>query len=210
MIDGEVSDVCTGVVEYVAARSRAHLFWRNSPIAKVRSLEIDERGRVGELILVRLLRAIGRHVEHDETTSMDKDWDFVCDLLRWESKLATATTPKGGGAITFQHEGIDKTRHWHGLAMLDLAPQALYLTLRPRKWIQWSKLHHRRSASFYKLDTTLSMRASTTLYVGGNELTSLERFEAIWAQGESEVREAEAGVPRPKGYGEDTPQEVLL
>ena len=193
MADPTIGAVWAGVVRKVEA-DRPRDPWKGSLFAEVRGYEIDTRGRFGELLVVGMLRAMGRNdVVHDDTTSVDKDWDIQTGGLDWEIKLATATSPSSpGGALKFQHESIDRTRHWHGLALVDVAPNDLYLTIMARKGIDWKRLHQRKSQSLYKLDTTLSRHPKVTLpFVGDNAVRTLDDFRRLWEAGEIEVLRCE-------------------
>ena len=117
-------------------------------------LEIDSRGEVGENFLPQALKQTGHTVQIDrQANPQEKCWDIkVNEKIMIEIKTAT----QGKKTKTFQHERIMVERPWHALALLDIAPEDIYLTLAPKNTIPvrkknniWTvnekKVHMRRS-----------------------------------------------------------------
>ena len=128
--------------------------WIHSSHEIITKLEIDQRGEAGENFMATCLRQNGHKVEIDRTTDpQEKSWDIrVDDNIMIEIKTAT----QGKKTKTFQHERIMVERAWHALALLDIAPEDIYLTLAPKNTIPvrrknniWTvnekKVHMRRS-----------------------------------------------------------------
>ena len=159
--------------------------WPQATYGGVKQLEIDERGKIGERLVVALLRKIGgRTVDYNENaTDEDKHWDFICEGLRYEVKTATL----GKDGITFQHESIYKTRLYDGLIFVDIAPNDIYISAFPKKGIVWKLLHSRKDSAFYKWDTHL--RESRKWPVAQNRIETLEDFNRIFSEAESRIRE---------------------
>lgn len=86
------------------------------------------------------LRQTGHKVEIDRTTDpQEKSWDIrVDDTIMIEIKTAT----QGKKTKTFQHERIMVERPWHALALLDIAPEDIYLTLAPKNTIPVRKANN--------------------------------------------------------------------
>ena len=128
--------------------------WIHSSHELITELEIDQRGEAGENFMTTCLRQNGHKVEIDRTTDpQEKSWDIRVDnKIMIEIKTAT----QGKKTKTFQHERIMVERPWHALALLDIAPEDIYLTLAPKNTIPvrkknniWTvnekKVHMRRS-----------------------------------------------------------------
>lgn len=107
--------------------------WIHSSHELITELEIDQRGEAGENFMAACLRQNGHKVEIDRTTDpQEKSWDIrVDDNIMIEIKTAT----QGKKTKTFQHERIMVERAWHALALLDIAPEDIYLTLAPKNTI---------------------------------------------------------------------------
>jgi len=160
----------TALAEVVKNRKKPVTIWKGSPLERWGSEEIDTRGTAGELLVVKLLEAGGRKPDYQkDTTHTDKDWDFMCNGLRYEVKAARigTTTRK------FQHENIYKTRHYDGIILVDIAPNEIYISCWAKVDIPFDKetergghapkgaqrsytLHRRKDSSFYKWDTGIT------------------------------------------------------
>ena len=155
--------------------------WAGSPYADLHALEIDQRGNAGERFVALMLEEMGREVDYQpDTTHAEKDWDLMCDGLRHEVKTATL----GKEGATFQHENIDRARHYDGLILADFAPEEVYISCWAKCAIEWGKLHRRADGSFYKWDTRLAANPDRCRFpVNGNLVRTLDdfrvRFEAM-------------------------------
>ena len=139
--------------EAVARKKPPKTEWAGSPFEAFGKEEIDTRGAAGELLAVKLLEEGGRTTDyHANTTHQDKDWDFMCDGLRYEVKTAT----KGKSAPTFQHENIYKSRRYDGMILVDIAPDAIYISCWAKVDIPFGRLHRREPRGDYKWDTSLT------------------------------------------------------
>ena len=130
---------------------------------RMRRIEIDSRGDVGELFLRDVLVDLGHKVEMDRTTdSANKHWDLKVD---GDICLEVKTASKGANDI-FQHEKIFRQRRFDALVLVDIAPNDVYLTMAPKHTLpfkkpnsNWSvnnkKLHHRKPTGDYKWDLSL-------------------------------------------------------
>lgn len=146
----------TAIAEVIARQTPAKTEWDGSPLADFMRVEIDTRGSVGELLVVKLLESGGRAVVYNQdATAEEKHWDFMCDNLTYEVKTASV----GKDGKTFQHENIFKTRLYDGLVLVDIAPDEIYMSLWPKAAIPWKELHSRKDSSFFKWDTSLSNEA---------------------------------------------------
>ncbi len=153
-------------------RSQDKHGWHDGKFKKIRSIQTDNRGDVGELFIVHLLKSIGKKVKHTAATNPQlKQWDIVVetDDLTLEVKTASLgiTTP------SFQHENLEKDRNYDGLILLDIAPNNLYLTCLCKECIDWKNPHRRRSSTFYKMDLKLKD-------VQEREIKTLDDFERIY------------------------------
>lgn len=113
------------------------------------SLEIDERGQVGEGLCAEIFKIKGCKVDYDPNqTDYEKGWDLKVDGIKLEIKTATI----GKTNPTFQHEGLSPQRDFQGIIFVDVAPNDIYLTCLTKKEINWKKLHHRKNSGVYKMD----------------------------------------------------------
>ena len=147
----------TAIAEVVAGQKPAKTMWDDTPLADFGRVEIDTRGSVGELLVVKLLEAGGRApVYNQDATDAEKHWDFMCDGLSYEVKTASL----GKAGRTFQHENIYKGRKYDGLIFVDIAPEDIYISMWAKSEIKWKELHFRHHGGFYKWDTSLTSLAS--------------------------------------------------
>ena len=107
--------------------------WIHSTHELITELEIDQRGEAGENFMATCLRQNGHKVEIDRTTDpQEKSWDIRVDN---KIMIEIKTAIQGKKTKTFQHERIMVERAWHALALLDIAPEDIYLTLAPKNTI---------------------------------------------------------------------------
>lgn len=137
--------------------------WDEGPFVGIRELQPDNRGEVGERFLCKLFEELGYRVELSQVTDpTKKHWDLRIDgATKLEVKTATL-----GSTRTFQHENLEKDRDFDGVVLLDVAPDAIYLTFAAKGSIPWTskndrwtrapkKLHRRRQGIAYKWDLSL-------------------------------------------------------
>lgn len=150
----EIQKHAAEAINAVISRQKpAAITWTGSPLAKFTHVQIDTRGTVGELLLVNLLKAGGRKpVYNENTTDLEKHWDFMCNNLKYEVK--TASLGKKGD--TFQHEEIFKSRLYDGLIFVDIAPDNIYISMWAKADIKWNEIHFRANGAYYKWVTSLT------------------------------------------------------
>lgn len=177
----EIKEIVTNVIAEVTKANPSS--WAGSDFAGVKLVEIDNRGDIGELIVVKMLRALGRDVSYNPgATSEDKNWDLICDDFFYEVKTATL----GKDEITFQHENIYKTRQYDGLIFVDIAPNDLYVSCFDKRSIDWRSLHHRKDSVFYKWDTHLKETRKNPVLQ--NRITQLSDFQEKFENMENKIK----------------------
>jgi len=177
-------DIKTMVTEAISEVTDANPSgWEGGDFAAAKLVEIDNRGDIGERIVVKMLRALGRDVSYQPgATSEDKGWDLICDDFSFEIKTATL----GKDGVTFQHENIYKTRTYDGLIFVDIAPNDIYVSCFDKRAIDWRAIHRRKDSAFYKWDTHL--KATRKFPVLQNRIDSLADFQRIFEKAEAEIR----------------------
>lgn len=123
---------------------------------KIKVLNNDDTGEVGELLLNEIFTKYGYKVEYEKAiTSLDKYWDIVIDDIKIEVKTATI----GSSADTFQHEKFFQNREYDAFMFLDFTPNDLYVVIARKQDINWDKLTKRVVngifTSEYKFDLSL-------------------------------------------------------
>lgn len=173
-----MTEISTILVNSIAIVARANpKKWAGSAHSTMMDLEIDSRGEVGETFLADALIQLGHEVEVDRTTDAgSKPWDLRVDgNVLIEVKTATL----GKSNAIFQHERIIQGRGWDALALVDIAPDDVYLTLAAKQTIPfrraaqvWTKhpkkLHLRGGGGDYKWDLTLNDVANRRLAALGD------------------------------------------
>ena len=145
------------IAEVLAGQKPPQTIWDGTPLEEFGRVEIDTRGSVGELLVVKLLEEGGRApVYNRDATDTEKHWDFMCDGFSYEVKTASL----GKGGRTFQHENIYKGRKYDGLIFVDIAPEDIYISMWAKSEIKWRELHFRHHGGFYKWDTSLTSLSS--------------------------------------------------
>ena len=157
--------------------------WSASRFKSIRELSVDTRGELGEEFVKLLLEELGYSVIWARTTDRtQKHWDLqVDDKVTLEVKTATL----GSDGKAFQHENIEKDRNYDVLVLLDIAPDAIYLTAAPKhslpfnerndNWtINPKRMHRRAHGIQYKWD--LSRKD-----VARREIRSLDDVKRIMA-----------------------------
>ena len=138
--------------------------WIAGRFKEIKALSTDSRGELGEDFLAELFEQLGHEVTQTKVTDRtQKHWDILLDG-RLKLEVKTATLGKEGRM--FQHENIERDRNFDILVLLDIAPDAIYLTLAPKKTLpfnernsNWTKnpkkMHRRATGIHYKWDLSL-------------------------------------------------------
>lgn len=102
--------------------SNSNQIWKPSDkFFELRTLSIDQRGRIGEVFVKNVFKELNMDVNGDENGH--GDWDVEVNNIKIEVKLATLDVNK-----KFQHEGIKSSKLWDLVAFVDVAPNELYVT----------------------------------------------------------------------------------
>ena len=181
----EVEGIVRKCIDELADNAPAQ--WEGHLYGGVKLIEIDNRGDVGELIVVNMLKALGREdVSYSKgTTHEEKDWDFMCGEYSYEVKTATL----GKDGITFQHEGIEKTRQYDGLIFVDIAPDEIFISGYCKKDIPWYELHRRANSTAYKWNTNI--KETRKHCVKQNKVVELLDFAKIFERLETRIRNSQ-------------------
>lgn len=145
--------LCTITAQVLSARKDKH-GWDKGLFADILLLSADERGEVGERLIESLLSDAGvegvtRSGALDRT---QKHWDIRTADIDIEVKTATL----GRNVSTFQHESIEKDRNYHVIVMVDIAPNAVYITWTAKQSMPFKKMHRRANSNAYKWDFKLA------------------------------------------------------
>ena len=123
-------------------------------VKKMRKLSIDQRGAVGENFITVLFKESGCQAERNTGLKNEKDYDILVDKrIKIEIKTATLTA----STKAFQHESLDRTRHYDWICFLDIAPEAVFISFRSKKDLDknWRQRVHVRPDGRGKLDLKL-------------------------------------------------------
>ncbi len=147
------------------------LWKKESPHIKIKHIDIDSRGQVGEQFLLNIFKMHGNYNTEDIGKGHES-YDIKINEFKIEVK--TATQGKTG---TFQHEGLTYDEDWDMVAFLDITPDEIYFNLFKKDEFTFKndeiylklktqerpkKLHHRgkdnsgekATGAGYKLDLT--------------------------------------------------------
>lgn len=150
-----IDELLTDIIRATLRERQDRHGWDDGVFADILRLSIDQRGRVGEALLAQALCAAGVPgvtLAAGKKDRTNKHWDIRTADMDIEVKTATL----GRNTNTFQHESIERDRQYHALALLDIAPNDVYLTWKTKARIDWRALHRRANSNFYKLDLKLS------------------------------------------------------
>ncbi len=154
------NDILNKIEEILNRKSNQKFDWNDSLYEDLKNyLSIDERGQLGEEVIVSILKNNKKFkVEYDASvTDPTKGFDFKCNGVKIEIKTATITSKSG----MFQHEHLLAQRDFDAILFLDIAPNNIYLTAVKKEDIIWSKKRtdgadkqalHRRPNGDYKCD----------------------------------------------------------
>ena len=186
------------LVDMIASKAesdRKNNVWVKGAFMQIRALTPDTRGELGEEFVERLLVSLGYTVERSNVTDRTKKhWDLRVNGVALEIKTATV----GKSGRSFQHENIEKDRDYDGIVLLDIAPDAIYLTAASKKdlpfnspndlWTKSPKQMHRRAHGIqYKWDLSIKDVADREI----KSLTDVERLMADLLPPVSEPNTAE-------------------
>lgn len=87
---------------------------------KYRNLSIDQRGRIGEHLLRDIFEAEGYDVKYVDNDH--GDYDIEVGKIKIEVKTASLDVN-----FKFQHEGIKNSKKWDMIALVDIAPNDVYI-----------------------------------------------------------------------------------
>lgn len=163
MTDNNLVEILTNLIEESIAHS-GDTAWDEGEFVRIRNLQLDNRGEVGEKFIAEALIAIGHKAEMSPVTDpAKKHWDvLVDDKIKLEVKTATLGSNK-----VFQHENIEKERDFDAIVLLDIAPDEIYITFAAKSTLPWTqpnsnwtqtsrRMHRRRSSAVYKWDLKLT------------------------------------------------------
>lgn len=160
------NDLLISIIHEKAIEAQKQDVWQQKDVkfALIKDLSLDTRGVVGEEFIKQLLENMGYSVERNEITDRtNKHWDLrVNGKVTLEVKTATI----GKEGRTFQHENIERDRNYDALILLDIAPDAIYLTVAKKGLLPFSRpndnftatprnMHRRAQGIQYKWDLTL-------------------------------------------------------
>lgn len=154
--------------------------------AEMLDLEIDARGNVGELFVSRLLQDRGDSVVHnDQINPQDKQWDI--EVTRRGEIPITAevkTATMGKKTQTFQHENLPRNRDCDILALIDIAPDAVYGTIALPSELPWGEPDDRWTATPKKMTLRKDSQAYkwtlTIRDVQDREIVTPAKFYSMW------------------------------
>lgn len=156
--------------------------WESGKFRKIRSMQPDKKGDLGEDFIVWLLQESGRSTTCTRRTDpTNKQWDIRVDSDSITLEVKTATL--GYSNSTFQHEGLEQNRRCDGIVFLDISPDTLYITCFCKHTFNWKAAHHRRYGVQFKKDLTLKW-----LKESGHEVRNIDDFERQYAPMLAEIR----------------------
>ena len=145
-------------------QKKKNVWTAGSKFNAIRTLQMDNRGEVGEEFVATVLSVLGYETKYNnETNPTKKHWDI---LVGGKIKLEVKTASLGQDGKMFQHEEFEKDRNYDAVVLVDIAPNDLYLTVAPKdtlpfvqandNWtINQKKMHRRRKGISYKWDLSL-------------------------------------------------------
>lgn len=131
----DAKDLLSGIIQKAIA-SQPSSAWDVGIFGTIKTLEIDNRGTVGEAFVAESLRALGHSITHNREKHVTrKHWDIKVDeTIVLEIKTATL-----GNRGTFQHESLTPGRNYDGLVLVDIGPDDVYVTFAAHQALPWRK-----------------------------------------------------------------------
>jgi len=159
-----INDLLTDLIVAALCERKDLHGWDTGAFAELLKLSIDQRGRVGEELIATALRKGGVQdvTRGGGKNRRKKQWDIRTADMTIEVKTATL----GRNTATFQHERIERNRQWDALALLDIAPNAVYLSWATEGSLDWRNMHRRDPEGYHKKDLKLAVLESGNLPVG--------------------------------------------
>lgn len=164
MSDYIKNDILDKIREILDRKSKQKFDWNDSLYEDLKNyLSIDERGQLGEEIIVNILKSNENFdIKYDSSvTDPTKGFDFICNSIKIEVKTATITSNNG----MFQHEHMHSQRDFDAILFLDIAPNNIFLTAVKKEDIIWARKRtdgedkqalHRRPNGDYKCDFNIN------------------------------------------------------
>jgi hypothetical protein len=136
-------EIITNLIADYIQTSKKKNFWGGSPFFELLELGIDERGKFGEELVCRLLRA---HTDlncdwdgNKNTAREDKTiWDIYINLLETEIKTAM----RGTENPTWQHEKIVQEPVWRKIIFVDIDYSGIWFTVQNHSEIPFESNKH--------------------------------------------------------------------
>lgn len=159
-----INDLLTRLIDAALQARKDPHGWDAGTFADLLRLPIDQRGRVGEKLIAAALQEGGVQnvTRAGDKNRRKKQWDIRTADMTIEVKTATL----GRNAVTFQHERIEKNRQWDALALLDIAPNDVYLSWATHESLDWHNMHRRDPEGYHKKDLRLADLESGNLPAG--------------------------------------------
>lgn len=163
----DIKSIILNKIKEIQGRKPPQMFdWIDSLYENIKFLSIDERGQLGEEIAVEVLKSFQCTVDYNPSrTGAVIGWDFICNNLKIETKLATITIGTG----LFQHENLHSQRDFDGILFIDVAPNEVYLTAVCKKDTLWRELHRRPNGD-YKCDFSIK-------HIQSNSIPKFEKYK---------------------------------
>ena len=168
-----IADILKQIMREELALHQKKSGWVNATFEDIRRLQIDSRGEIGEKFIAKMLLELGYKVEFSNVTNpRNKQWDLEVD---GKTKLEVKTASRGASGNTFQHESLDKNRLYDAIVLLDIAPEAVYISLYTQVNFPWARSHRRKDSIYYKYDTKVKQ-----LEESGKRIDTLADFKAAF------------------------------
>lgn len=191
------------IIESLKEFEKDYKPYENTPFEQLLTLTSDDRGKWGEKFLHNNIKLSGLKSKWDgdsNTGNMDGSvYDILINLnRRTEVKTATNGLNKRSRKLTntWQHENIYEENIWDDLLLLDINPNAFYLTHIPHSKMCFGEVRHTilekkstKHLTGWKFDTSRAslirgLEAGITIYIdvdkNGNisddDKTKLRRF----------------------------------
>lgn len=170
---GSIGSILRKVLKKELHQQSRESDWFGAEFEDIRKLQIDSRGQIGERFIANVLQELGHKVTFSNVTDpRNKQWDLEVD---GEIKLEIKTASRGLNSKTFQHENLDKNRLYDAILLLDIAPDAIYISMYSQAEFPWSKCHRRKDSIYYKYDTTVKR-----LEDNGKRIATLAEFKVAF------------------------------
>ncbi len=178
----DIRTLITPIIDRIQEEEDKVSLWINSLYRAIRIFQIDARGKLGVALIAELLTDLGHTINYNQSRGADlKDWNLSCNSIKYAIK--TATLGKDGSS--FQHETIYETRDYDALIFVDIAPNAIYISINAKADIQWNRIHLRKESAFYKWDTNI--KATRKNCIASNIVRTSADFDVLFRNAESRI-----------------------